>query len=138
MKAWHLAVVVLCVASGGAHASCPLHGQEHRILYGGKPLGSGGGLRLVCPDRSRANSGLERLPVVVKQAHQGSHLLKLDSTDREGVSFILARELAQTEADLQLARRQDDGHTDAVRQRIHRLEKDLEALQSEISRLPKR
>lgn len=138
MRAWHLAVVALWAASGDAHASCPIQGQEQRILYGGKPSGSDGGLRLVCPELSRANSGLERLPVVVKRSHQGPQLLKLDSTDREGVSLILARELAQTEADLQLARRLDDGRSDAVRQRIHRLEKDMEALQSEISRLPKR
>ena len=138
MKVAAFLFLLAIVGAGAAHANCRGPENDRRVIYGGKPPGSEAGLKLVCAEATRSGARYPRAVEVAKVGAPVADVRRLDAMDKDGVSLILARELAQTEAELISARRQDNGQSDAMRGRIHRLEKDLEALQGEISRLHKR
>ena len=58
--------------------------------------------------------------------------------DNDGVRLILSRELVNAETELSKARLRHEGDPLEMKQKIHRLENDVAALQAELSRAQKK
>lgn len=120
------------VVSLSANASCALPEQGGRVLYGGqRDGGASASLALVCAPSLKAEASKIARTTASPLAAGG---LKLDAMDRDGVTLILSRELASTEAELSSVRRLRGGDPEQVQRRIHRLEGDVAALQAELRR----
>ena len=64
--------------------------------------------------------------------------MRLDAMDNDGVRLILSRELVNAETELSKARLRHEGDPLEMKQKIHRLENDVAALQAELSRAQKK
>lgn len=123
---------VVCFA---AQATCSFPEQGSRVFYGGQREASTRSSALVCFQPSKPN--LMRKPKAPEK-DAGMHEMRLDAMDKAGVALILSRELSNTEAELAQARQQEGGDAQLKKDRIHRLEGDVAALRSELSRVQKR
>ena len=118
-----------------ARATCTLPDQGGRVLYGGQRDESALSWSLVCAHSAK--------PQLVRKAKAPSvppksGEMQIDVMDKKGVALILSRELASARAELEKARRHEDGDTLQAKDHIHRLEADIVALQAELSRVQNR
>ncbi|QCB47253.1 hypothetical protein [Hydrogenophaga sp. PAMC20947] len=123
------------VACLSAHATCTLPDQGDRVFYGGQRDETALSWSLVCAHPTK--------PRVIRKTRASENApdageMRLDAMDKEGVALILSRELANTRAELEKARRHEDRDSLQMKAHIHRLEGDMAALQAELSRAQKR
>ena len=138
MKFWDLVLLSTLVGPASVQAACNQPGQDSRIIYGGQQPDNERKLTMVCNEAVHSSSKMSAPAGATAVRKPAKAAPRWEALDPESMFGILSRELEQTEAELMLARRQDDDKSDPMRHRIHRLQKDIEALQSEISRLQKR
>lgn len=127
-----LSSMVMCFA---AHASCVLPDQSSKVFYGGQRDETSPSLTMVCSHSSRLD-----LPkkAMASSKSGSSQAMRLDAMDKDGVILILSRELAVTEAELAKTLRHEGGDSKQTKERIHRLEGDIAALQAELVRARKK
>lgn len=123
------------VTSMSAHATCTLPDQGDRVFYGGQRDEAALSWSLVCAHTTK--------PQVIRKTKasenaQNAGEMRLDAMDKEGVTLILSRELANTRAELEKARLHENRDSLQMKAHIHRLEGDMAALQAELSRAQKR
>lgn len=130
-----LLVVLSLFAGFDAQARCSMPNEGSEVLYGGQRDEAKRSSVLVCAHPFNVN--LRRKNMVPAKG-AGAHEMRLAAADNGGVALILSRELVHTQAELAKARQSQGDDPLQAKQKIHRLEGDIAALQAELSRVHKR
>jgi hypothetical protein len=137
MNALNAKVFACCclVCSFSTYAACTFPDQNARVIYGGQQGEREPSITLICASRSKAAT-VQRPQKPSSDAMPTAP--RLDAMDKDGVSLILSRELANTEAELAKVRNQSGSDPKEMSLKIRRLEGDVAALQAELARAQKR